>query len=270
MEINSPDTVLDERNGVYMTSIPGSTRWFNSPNMESLSLDENLLLKGDKLRVVAHGQKEVGVVVKCYLGAENELKVCELVEVVGILEMPEDRSHEDEEDEPSSVVIHAITIAKKNLNDLVPGVGSLSQGTGPQHVTDEDDIKKAYELFIRHASSILEGDAIAARSLLLNLTSSLTHRNPVPLGSLPMNIYSLPPATVVALSSFLHSILPAVAVEQISIDTLNKKKIYPSSDGEALSAGRGQLVSRTALVIDESKMQEGKLLDAGMVTAQPL
>jgi hypothetical protein len=79
-----------------------------------------------------------------------------------------------------------------------------------------------------------------------------------------MNIYSLPSPLISKITAFTKSILPAVAVQSVSIDTLNKQRIYPKSDGEKLSAGRGQLVSRTALIIDESNMQEGKLLDMGI------
>lgn len=123
---------------------------------------------------------------------------------------------------------------------------------------------KAKDLFIQHVTNLFEGDSLAAQSLLLNLTSTLTHRNPVPLGSMPMNIYSTPPEVVTKITTFIRSILPAVAVESISINSLNTQRIYPQSDGEKLSAGRGQLVSRTALIIDESHMQEGKLQDMGI------
>jgi Mini-chromosome maintenance replisome factor len=80
-----------------------------------------------------------------------------------------------------------------------------------------------------------------------------------------MNIYSTPPEIATNVTAFIRSILPAVAVESISINSLNSQRIYPQSDGEKLSAGRGQLVSRTALVVDESNMQEGKLGDMGIV-----
>ena len=126
------------------------------------------------------------------------------------------------------------------------------------------EISQAKELFLGYAISLFEGDSLAAQSLLLNLTSNLTHRNPTPLGSLPMNIYSASPEIITKVTTFIRSILPAVAVESISINSLNSQRIYPQSDGEKLSAGRGQLVSRTALVVDESKMQEGKLLDMGI------
>lgn len=126
------------------------------------------------------------------------------------------------------------------------------------------EISQAKELFLRHATSLFEGDSLAAQSLLLNLTSNLTHRNPIPLGFLSMNIYFTSPEIITKVTKFLRSILPAVAVESISIDSLNSERIYPQSDGEKLSAGRGQLISRTTLVVDESKMQEGKLLDKGI------
>ena len=78
-----------------------------------------------------------------------------------------------------------------------------------------------------------------------------------------MNIYSASPEIIAKVTTFIRSILPAIAVESLSIDSLNSQRIYPQSDGEKLSAGRGQLVSRTTLVVDESKMREGKLLDMG-------
>ena len=118
IDIQSPDNVLDERNGVYVTSIPGCARWFNGPeSLDSLSLEETSLLRGDKDRTVAHGQKEIGVVVKCYSGLENSLKVCDLVEFIGILEMP-DEQIEDEE-ASSEFVIHAITMQKKKFSNII-------------------------------------------------------------------------------------------------------------------------------------------------------
>lgn len=106
---------------------------------------------------------------------------------------------------------------------------------------------------------------MAAKSVLLNLSASLTHRNTIPLGPLPMNIYSTPPDVIAKVTGFLRSILPAVVVESMSIKSLNSERIYPKSDGETLSAGRGQLVARTTLVIDDSKMLEGKLQDTGTI-----
>jgi hypothetical protein len=78
------------------------------------------------MRISAYGQREVGVVVKCYLRAEESLKVCDLIEVVGVLEISEDT--EGDEVSPS-VAIHAVTIQKKQLKDLVvQKYGRLSSG----------------------------------------------------------------------------------------------------------------------------------------------
>ena len=118
IDIQSPNTILDERNGIYVTSIPGCARWFDvSESLELLSLEETSLLRGDKERIVGHGQKEIGVVVKCYSGMENSLKVCDLVEFIGILEMPEEQI--EDEEETNELVIHAITVRKKRLNDII-------------------------------------------------------------------------------------------------------------------------------------------------------
>ena len=268
VDIHSPDTVLDERNGMYLTSIPGCAQWLDSSEpLESLSLDDSPL-RGDRDRVVLHGQKEIGVVVKCYSGLENSMRVCDLVEVVGILEMPDEHPHEDDEDE-KQVIIHAVTIQKRQLNEIVAAkYGRLSSGTSSMQ-TNPDNIKKAQILFIQHVSELFQGDILAAKSILLNITSTLTHRTPVPLGSLPMNIYFTPTAITTKITTFLRSVLPAVAAESISIKSLNAERIYPQSDGEKLSAGRGQLVFRTAMVIEDN-MQEGKLLDTGTLYSNVL
>jgi hypothetical protein len=90
-------------------------------------------LKGDKERVVGHGQKEIGIVVKCYSGLENSLKVCDLVEFIGILEMPDEQIEEEEEN--IEIVIHAITARKKQLNDIIlEQHGRLSSGTPPSAI----------------------------------------------------------------------------------------------------------------------------------------
>ena len=130
--------------------------------------------------------------------------------------------------------------------------------------TNSDAISKAREIFINHITNLLEGDNLAAQSILLNLTSNLTHRNPTPLGPIPMNIYSLSQDLISPVVSFLKSILPAVAFESISIDSLNNHRLYAKSDGEKFSAGKGQLVPRTTMILDESSMKEGKLLDTGI------
>jgi hypothetical protein len=124
-------------------------------------------------------------------------------------------------------------------------------------------LAKAKDLVIRHMASLFQGDTLAAQSILLNLTSCLTHRNPVPVGSLPMNIYSTPPDIIANLIVFLRSVLPALSLESLSVDALNSSCIYPKSDGDKLCAGRGQFVSGTVLLINDT-MQEGKLQDTGI------
>lgn len=111
---------------MYVTSIPGCTRWFEgSDSISSLSLEESKLY-GEKERIVTYNQqKGMGVVVKCYCGAENKLRVCDLVEIIGILEMPEEASENDH----NEMVIHAVTIQPRQLNNVVLGkCGSLSSG----------------------------------------------------------------------------------------------------------------------------------------------
>ena len=263
LDMNSPDAILDERTGVYVTSIPGSAKWLDPPNsLESVSLEDfPAILKGEKDRVISHGQQEIGVVVKCYSGIESQIKVCDIVETIGILEMPED----SQEDEHIAVVIHAITLKTKQLHEIVLSNREQLSPCTPHRRQElmAAELTRGKDLCIQHLTNIFEGDDLAAQSILLNLTSSLTHRNPIPLGSLPMNIYCVPTATTQRLLAFLQSVLPAVAIEKLSIESLNNQRLCPRSDGETLSAGRGQFIARMALIIDETNMQEGKLLDTG-------
>lgn len=73
--------------------------------------------------------------VKCYSGVENHLKVCDLVDVIGILEMPAHHDVEEEEDvEETEVVIHAVTIKKRQLHEIVKSQSpTLSSGTPPAY-----------------------------------------------------------------------------------------------------------------------------------------
>jgi Mini-chromosome maintenance replisome factor len=263
VDINSPDAILDERAGLYVTCVPGAARWLDPTSLEDLSLEDvPTVLRGDKDRVVSAGQSETGVVVKCYSGVENTVKVCDLVEIIGILEYPEP----DEEEGHIDVIIHAITLKKKQLDEIVLATREkLSLRISPPAAElMAAEMSKAKDLFIDHLTQLFEGDDLAAQSILLNLTTPLTHRNPIPLGHLPINIYSTPSATTKALTTFLQSVLPALAIQPLAIDLLNKTPLYPRSDGEKLFAGRGQYVSRTALVIDEAGLQEGKLGDTGV------
>jgi len=116
LDMDSPDVILDERTGLYVTSIPGFAKWLEQANsLESLSLEDfPAILKGDKDRVISQGQREIGAVVKCCLGIESPIKVCDLVEIIGILEMPE----ASEEGEHIDVVIHAVTLKRKQLHDI--------------------------------------------------------------------------------------------------------------------------------------------------------
>jgi hypothetical protein len=131
VDISSPDAILDERTGIYVTSVPGAARWLDPTSLEDLSLEDvPTVLKGDKDRVVSAGQQEIGVVVKCYSGVENSVKVCDLVEIIGILEYPE----ADEKEGHIDVVIHAITLKKKQLNEIILATREkLSECISPPH-----------------------------------------------------------------------------------------------------------------------------------------
>jgi hypothetical protein len=55
------------------------------------------------------------------------------------------------------------------------------------------EMAKAKDLFIHHLTQLFDGDDLAAQSVLLNLTTPLTHRHPLPNNQSPNNLPPIRP-----------------------------------------------------------------------------
>lgn len=73
-----------------------------------------------------------------------------------------------------------------------------------------------------------------------------------------------------ALSDVLDSLLVHTVQIPLTIDGLNKSKFTPKSVNENLEAGVLQLVEGTAVLVDETVLNEGQLVDAGVRNFQAL
>ena len=132
------------------------------------------------------------------------------------------------------------------------------------------------------SNEALGGDNGAAEWLLLQLASKVfveicifwlfvnprhRHTRVIPLlpPSLTISRFPQPPDTELTptLSHVLEELLPQHLCIPLSLDLLNKTPFLPESKEEDLRAGYLQLPSGTTILLTESAIQEGKLLERG-------
>ncbi|QSL67104.1 hypothetical protein MERGE_001493 [Pneumocystis wakefieldiae] len=269
LDPSDPSILLDERQCLYATSIPGESEWLQgdlASMLGSLSLDtssETCITE----RFALKGQKHLAVILKTYAGMEASFRVCSLVEVIGILEKDTETVQEFMTNEQYTTklhlpIIHVIHMNMVDLNELVIRcLGAMKQ----------DDISKTRKDIINHLKTIFCNDILVAEFLLLNLVSSVSSRLPaIILGAFPINIRNCTPTISLRFKDFLKNVIPAFVYEKIDINNLNNNKFYPSSDGEKFQAGIMQLAKGTIVCFDETSMDEGTLNDTGVKNIRSL
>ncbi|XP_031627150.1 mini-chromosome maintenance complex-binding protein [Contarinia nasturtii] len=116
----------------------------------------------------------------------------------------------------------------------------------------------------------LFGDEIAADYLFCHLISTVYVRGDETLGQFSLNITNFPhgklPDYTKELYDVIESILPASHYFPITIDNLNTTEFIPTKDYETckLNSGLLQLAPHTHLVLDETKLEPGKLESHGI------
>ncbi|KAG5437597.1 hypothetical protein PCANB_000634 [Pneumocystis canis] len=263
LDPSDPTILLDERQCLYATSIPGKSEWLHndlSKKLNDLSLNassESYISERFPLK----NQKHLAFILKIYAGMETQFRVCSVLDVVGILEKDTETVQESMTNDHHTAkfrlpIIHVIHMKTINLNELV----TRSLGT-----IKKDDILRIRTNIVNHLASIFCNDVLVAEFLLLSLGSSVSSRLPTMiLGSFPINIRNCSPDIVLKLKEFLNNVLPAFVYEKIDIPNLNNNKFYPLSDGEILQAGIMQLAKGTTVCFDEMDMDEGTLNDIGV------
>ena len=90
---------------------------------------------------------------------------------------------------------------------------------------------------------------------------------------MPINLVLSPAASddlVKKLRLALSNILPRLVLLDFTISSLNSSQYAPSSQNEDLHSGRLQLPGGTCLLVDETRLGEGTLKDAGVRNVQAL
>lgn len=209
-------------------------------SLEDLSLESG--------NTVSHRRPEE-VTIKLYNEAEDGLlHAC--LDVIGILET-----------DGTNLILHSLITKSQRLSSIV------SSGSSDIHI---DELKDARADILQSLEAVLAGDALAAELILLSLTSSVAVRSPVLVGPLSLNLRNVNTTMAADLSKLVSELAATTFAFDMSIDNLNKSKLFPSHDGEDFSAGRLQLPTDSAVILNESALSEGELDQRGVKNVQCL
>jgi hypothetical protein len=70
-----------------------------------------------------------------------------------------------------------------------------------------------------------------------------------------------------ALCSVLSKLLPLFSVVQLSLEALNNDRFVPESNGEDLSSGYLQVPAGSVMLLTETGIQEGNIVEKGMLVS---
>ncbi|KAL9554378.1 hypothetical protein MBANPS3_002854 [Mucor bainieri] len=290
---------IAERAIVYCVSPPGESKWVkdaHNTNSGSLSDQINQLeIKEPNPTTLSKfplpGQDHASAIVKFYNEMADNIKVGQLIEIIGIkgqdLQQPTQQQQAVEHQGFDSIldmfsnvpVIHAIAFNNLEAINSCP----LSNHENVSH--QAHDIRNQ---LISYISSTVGGDILVAEYILLQLLSRVTVKNRgLKIGNFTLNISGFPAHQTTEAdkktplltlnnpsSKFLADALQNLSIHHVNlpltIDGLNKTKFSPKSVSENLEAGVLQLVDGTVLLVDETVLDEGQLVDPGVRNFQAL
>lgn len=196
--------------------------------------------------------------VKVYENSDS-IKLNEVFEFVGFLTFQDDNTLEEQTHPQSSPCLHIVHFTP--LHHLNPYIdSSVTSISLPA-------IKKELQILF---TQLLLGDTLSAEYLICNLLSEIyTRRDCLPLGKLCLNFSKVPKMDldyVQELYNILKELLPKSHYIPLSLDNMNTASFTPKKNYEnnQLISGVLQLSRNTHLVLDETKMQEGKLDTLGL------
>ncbi|XP_053686090.1 mini-chromosome maintenance complex-binding protein [Sabethes cyaneus] len=204
-----------------------------------------------------------------------------LIDVVGFLSVDPalDGSTDQMEDFPDEIPEHHATNPPPSL---IPRIHAISihklKHTNPmlQNVCDnagtQCDIWKDIQNLL---TQCLFEDKVAADYLFCHLISTVYIRNELEsLGQFSLNLANVPtealPYYTEGIYEILELLLPASHYFPMTLENMNTKQFVPKKDyaTNKLTSGLLQLAPHTHLVLDETKLQPGKLESSGVEAVQ--
>eukprot|EP00049_Salpingoeca_infusionum_P002816 m.60249 g.60249 ORF g.60249 m.60249 type:complete len:598 (+) comp11803_c0_seq1:209-2002(+) len=217
----------------------------------------------------------VPAVVKMY-SEDHGLKIHDAIEVIGVYTIdgnPAMPSNDpfNVQRAPQSMVPHIHCLTFRVLNTTNPLINNpFSETDATEFSSVATEIRPQ---LLATLSQLVYGDELAAEYLLLHLLSLSERKGYQLLGNLPLNLSNFRSADdVSALCGCISDLVAKSHVMQLGIDTLNTARLMPKKDydHDRLLAGQLQLAKGTNLILDETTLNEGKLIDTGVKNMQAL
>lgn len=259
-----PEKHLGERQSCIVSESPSNNQWIN----------EFELISSNK-RKLEGSSAQKSYLVKVY-DNQTEVLLNQLVEVIGfIYASPTINSMEtddfgDEIEQPPPYVIHAIAFKEQPHNNpfLLHGISDTTE-----------DACVIFNDMHRLFTQFLFGDEIAAQYLLCHLISNVYARvNDEALGKFTLNLicHGVPLDVLKEYTTNLYNVIECLMPNSLyiplTIDNLNTNSFVPKKDytKNRLSSGILQLPNSTHIFLDETKLENGKLEQAGCMAISDL
>ena len=238
-------------------------------------------------------QKSRPCIVKLYDEDADSLKVCETVEILGILCIDPSLANLGEQvatswpfpdaRSPSTALVprlHGLLVRRLPFyHPLFPfSPDWLSEArlasAFQRRLAGPDAVAAAREAAIKSLQKSLAGDEVAAEYVLALLASRVYgHINGTSLGHWSLNLSHWPSQLPVSsLFDAVSDLAPLAVHLEVTAGTLSAGQWKPKKDLEAnrLVAGRLQLAPGTFVLLDESEMQPGDVNDNGVRALQAI
>ncbi|KAL8292985.1 hypothetical protein RQP46_000679 [Phenoliferia psychrophenolica] len=268
---------LQERQVLYLVSVPGETDWVVETLDEATSSVINLSVSDAAAKasppnllaakIPVPSKPHFGCIAKVYGEAGEKLKIGDVRDFFGVISETSITSPFDDlvNDEAPPVATTATAL------HVVFDVPAAQPSPAFSSSSDFEATRKA---LINYLAEAVGGDVDAAEWVLLALLGRIhtRHLSGLTLGSLSVNLALPTNLTATPLSSILASILAKTTSLDLSIPFLNSPstKMAPRSRNENLESGALQLSAGTTVLVDTRGIGEGKLEDAGVRNLQHL
>ncbi|KAG0373618.1 hypothetical protein BGX24_011465 [Mortierella sp. AD032] len=273
--------LMDLRSSYYCVSVPGQTQWVKDAEsakgtnldvaIDGLKLEETKASEVMPERFPFPAVSHFAAVVKTH-SSDVSIGVTDMVDVIGVLgasdKVLSGDSFDFQEESatgPRIPTVHAILMNKVEDH----GHPELAANGHPIENDLEKlvkDAKTIREDLIQYIAKAVRGDKFAAELVLLQLLARVYSRpSGAVLGKFCLNLKDSTANSPVAksLEKVLKSVLPKVHAIPMTLENLNKNFFYPRGE-EQLRSGMLQVTRGTLLLLDESAMEEGTLVDQGI------
>jgi len=279
MDCEAPSKPCEEINGTNNTDSANSNGHHHIPDKRSKGDDGNPVPTAPAtangknngsgshtdLNLPLPTPKGKAVIVKLYDQVEGDIKVCDMLDMVGIISMNPALAVSENGDElnpaplpPPSLVprLHVIKYNKMvHNNPLAENVGTS--------LTPAELVHTRNQLLYILTQAML-GDALAAEYLLYHLLSKVyTRKYVTAFGKMTLNLFHMNSNQnwIRRISTLLSLIIPSSHYLPLSIQKLENTRFVPEKDFEnnRLVSGILQLPASTHLIVDETTMSNGQL-----------